>query len=66
MVDWEDAFIGMCTLLKEPAGALANASARPLSKHLADPDRQKRARVLADVLAQIAHAIDHVELTEVE
>ena len=66
MIDWEDAFVGMCSLLKEPPGALADAKDRPLVKHLSDPDRQRRARALAEILAQIALAVDHVELTDLE
>ena len=65
MIDWEDAFVAMSTLLGEPPGAVQGASDRDLAKALRDPDKRKRAKTLANALAAIAFAIEHVELSDI-
>lgn len=65
MIDWEDAFVAMSTLLGEPLDAVSGAADRELARDLRDPDKRKRAKTLANALAAIALAVEHVTLTEI-
>ncbi|MGH7284223.1 MAG: hypothetical protein ACRELY_22075 [Polyangiaceae bacterium] len=65
MIDWEDAFVAMSTLLGEPLDAVRGAADRDLARALQDPDKRKRAKTLANALASIALGIEHVTLTEI-